>query len=334
MSSNMSFTLHGLPVSGGIAIGQGASDVARDTRGLAPGHLAAPVDREVARFEVALERVREEFASLKERMQHAPGEFGAFIDLHTMILADPELAETPKQLIRERRCNAEWALVQQMEVLVGQFESFEDQYLRERSYDVRQVVERVIKELVGQPGRMAMRTGKGVKEEDLIVVAHDLSPADVIAYKEHHFAAFVTDVGGSTSHTAILARSLRIPAVLGLHNARQLIRDKENLIVDGTRGVLIVNPDPRILDEYRLRKVRSSSNAPSSGVSRRQSRRRSTVSISRCMPISSCPETLPMRSMVAPKGSACFAASSCFSTAATCRPKTNSSRPTERWSRA
>ncbi|EXI89082.1 MAG: Phosphoenolpyruvate-protein phosphotransferase [Candidatus Accumulibacter regalis] len=254
MSSNMSFTLHGLPVSGGIAIGQ-AHLMSHAT--LEVSHLViAPrlVDREVARFEDALERVREEFASLKERMQHAPGEFGAFIDLHTMILADPELAETPKQLIRERRCNAEWALVQQMEVLVGQFESFEDQYLRERSYDVRQVVERVIKELIGQPGRMAMRTGKGVKEEDLIVVAHDLSPADVIAYKEHHFAAFVTDVGGSTSHTAILARSLRIPAVLGLHNARQLIRDKENLIVDGTRGVLIVNPDPRILDEYRLRK--------------------------------------------------------------------------------
>jgi len=101
---------------------------------------------------------------------------------------------------------------------------------------------------------MALRTGKGVKEENLIVVAHDLSPADVIAYKEHRFAAFVTDVGGATSHTAILARSLRIPAVLGLLIARQLIRDDEVLIVDGTRGVLIVNPDPRVLDEYRLRK--------------------------------------------------------------------------------
>ncbi|WP_300449179.1 phosphoenolpyruvate--protein phosphotransferase [Accumulibacter sp.] len=250
----MSFTLHGLPVSGGIAIGQ-AHLMSHAT--LEVSHLViAPrlVDREVARFEAAVARVREEFANLKERMQHASTEFGAFIDLHTMILSDPELAETPKQLIRERRCNAEWALVQQMEILVGQFERFDDQYLRERSYDVRQVVERVIKELVGQPGRMSLRTGKGIKEENLIVVAHDLSPADVIAYKEHHFAAFVTDVGGSTSHTAILARSLRIPAVLGLVNARQLIRDKEVLIVDGTRGVLIVNPDVRVLEEYRLRK--------------------------------------------------------------------------------
>ncbi|MBP6708911.1 MAG: phosphoenolpyruvate--protein phosphotransferase [Candidatus Accumulibacter sp.] len=250
----MSFTLHGLPVSGGIAIGQ-AHLMSHAT--LEVSHLViAPrlVDKEIARFESALLRVREEFATLKGRMQHSSAEFGAFIDLHSMILDDPELAEAPKELIRERRCNAEWALVQQMEVLVGQFEKFDDPYLRERSYDVRQVVERVIKELVGQPGRTALKAGKGIKEENLIVVAHDLSPADVIAYKEHHFAAFVTDVGGSTSHTAILARSLRIPAVLGLHNARQLIRDKEVLIVDGTRGVLIVNPDPRILEEFRLRK--------------------------------------------------------------------------------
>ncbi|MEF8729988.1 MAG: phosphoenolpyruvate--protein phosphotransferase [Accumulibacter sp.] len=251
----MSFTLHGLPVSAGIAIGQ-AHLMSHAT--LEVSHLVISprmVDKEVARFEAALARVRDEFAALKGRTQHSSAEFGAFIDLHSMILSDPELAEVPKDLIRERRCNAEWALVQQMEVLVDQFEKFDDQYLRERSYDVRQVVERVIKELVGQPGRMALKSSKGLKEENLIVVAHDLSPADVIAYKEHHFAAFVTDVGGSTSHTAILARSLRIPAVLGLHNARQLIRDKEVLIVDGTRGVLIVNPDPRILDEYRLRKT-------------------------------------------------------------------------------
>ncbi len=250
----MSFTLHGLPVSGGIAIGQ-AHLMSHAT--LEVSHLVISprlVDKEVARFEAAIARVRDEFAALRQRLQHASSEFGAFIDLHTMILADPELAETPKQLIRERRCNAEWALVQQMEILVGEFERLDDTYLRERSYDVRQVVERVIKELVGQPGRMSLRDVKGMKEENLIVVAHDLSPADVIAYKDHHFAAFVTDVGGSTSHTAILARSLRIPAVLGLFNARQLIRDEEVLIVDGTRGVLIVNPDERVLEEYRLRK--------------------------------------------------------------------------------
>ena len=250
----MSFTLHGLGVSGGIAIGQ-AHLMSHAT--LEVSHLViAPrmVDREIARFEAALARVHGEFEMMKAGVLHAPAELGAFIDLHSMILSDPELSETPKQLIRERRCNAEWALVQQMEILVAQFEQIEDQYLRERSYDVRQVVERVVKELIGQPGRAALKATKGVKEENLIVVAHDLAPADVIAFKDHNFASFVTDVGGATSHTAILARSLAIPAVLGLHHARQLIRDKEIIIVDGTRGVLIVNPEPQILEEYRLRK--------------------------------------------------------------------------------
>ncbi|MDQ5879788.1 MAG: phosphoenolpyruvate-protein phosphotransferase system enzyme [Pseudomonadota bacterium] len=250
----MSFTLHGLGVSGGIAIGV-AHLISHAT--LEVAHLTIMprmVEKELARFEAALEKVRAELVAMKEGTEHAPAEFGAFLDLHRMILDDPELSRVPLELIRERRCNAEWALVQQMEHLVRQFDAFEDPYLRERGHDVRQVVERVIKELSGHPGRAAVRAAKGVKEENLIVVAHDLSPADVIAFKEHHFASFITDVGGATSHTAILARSMAVPAVLGLHNARQLIRDKEQLIVDGTRGVIIVNPDPRVLEEYQFRK--------------------------------------------------------------------------------
>ena len=141
-----------------------------------------------------------------------------------------------------------------MEILVEQFEKIDDIYLRERSYDVRQVVERVVRELVGRPGHATAKIPKAIKGETLIVVAHDLSPSDVMAFKDQHFASFVTDVGGATSHTAILARGMGIPAVLGLHNARQLIRDKETIIVDGTRGVLIVNPDARILEEYELKK--------------------------------------------------------------------------------
>ena len=247
----MSFTLHGLAVSGGIAIGQ-AHLISQAT--LEVSHLViAPrlVEKEVARFDAAVAQVRSEFQSMKASMEGSPTDIGAFIDLHLMILSDPELSETPKQIIRERRCNAEWAIVQQMEVLVAQFEKIDDIYLRERSYDVRQVVERVVRELVG---RSAVKTPKTSKGENLIVVAHDLSPADVMAFKDQHFASFVTDVGGATSHTAILARGMGIPAVLGLHNARALIRDKETIIVDGTRGVIIVNPDQRILDEYELKK--------------------------------------------------------------------------------
>ena len=250
----MSFTLHGLPISGGIAIGR-AHLISQAT--LEVSHLVISprlVEKEVARFEVALERVRNELLIIKSGMENSPTDIGAFIDLHLMILADPELCEEPKQIIRERRCNAEWAIVQKMEGLVAQFERIDDVYLRERSYDVRQVVERVVRELLGRSDHAAVKPVKPPKGEALIVVAHDLSPSDVMAFKDQNFASFVTDVGGATSHTAILARGMGIPAVLGLHNARQLIQDRETLIVDGTRGVVIVNPDTRFLEEYQLKK--------------------------------------------------------------------------------
>ncbi len=250
----MSFTLHGLGVSGGIAIGR-AMLMSHAT--LEVSHLTvAPrmVDKEIARFEAAIHVVKEELSAMKETTEHAPAELAAFIDIHTMFLEDPELVDKPREIIRERRCNADWALVQQMEHLVHQFEQFDDAYLRERKFDVVQVVERVIKELLGHPSRAVMRAGKGIKEETLVVVAHDLSPADVISFKEHRFASFITDVGGATSHTAILARSMAIPSIVGMENARALIRDGELLIVDGLRGVVIVNPDPRVLEEYELRK--------------------------------------------------------------------------------
>jgi len=250
----MSFTLHGLPVSQGIAIGR-AMLMSHAT--LEVSHLTlAPrmVDKELARFDAAIKAVKSELETMRETTENAPAELAAFIDIHTMFLEDPELVEKPREMIRERRCNAEWALVQQMEYLVEQFEQFDDPYLRERRFDVVQVVERVIKELVGRPGRAVTKAAKGVTEEMLIVVAHDLSPADVINFKEHRFASFITDVGGGTSHTAILARSLAIPSVVGMENARTVIRDGEQLIVDGTRGVVIVNPDQRVLEEYQLRK--------------------------------------------------------------------------------
>ncbi|MDR1709039.1 MAG: phosphoenolpyruvate--protein phosphotransferase [Candidatus Accumulibacter sp.] len=246
----MSFTLHGLPVSGGIAIGQ-AHLVSQAT--LEVSHLViAPrmVEKEIARFDAALDRVRAELDAMKEALENSPADMNAFIDLHRMILDDPELSEVPKAIIRERRCNAEWAIVQQMRVFVEQFEQMEDAYLRERAQDVRQAVERVVRELGGYPSRF-----KGIKGDNRIVVAHDLSPADLMAFKDHGFAAIVLDVGGATSHTAILAHGMDIPAVLGLHQARQLIRDRETLIVDGARGVVIVNPDRRVLDEYELKKT-------------------------------------------------------------------------------
>ena len=139
---------------------------------------------------------------------------------------------------------------QQAEALLEQFERIEDEYLRERKADVVQVVERVLKALTGQPRTIPAPRHK---EEDSILVAHDLSPADVILFKQHRFASFVTDLGGATSHTAILARSLNIPSIVALHHARALIRESELLIVDGSNGVVIVNPDKYVLAEYQLR---------------------------------------------------------------------------------
>ena len=247
----VSFALHGIGVSGGIAIGR-AQLVSHATLEVAHYTLTQlQVPAEIERFGAAVAEVRQELDSLHGSMTSvdAPGEFSAFLDVHSMILNDPTLSETPKRIITEQRCNAEWALTVQMGVLVDQFEQIDDPYLRERKADVVQVGERVLKRLMGRPGVLPAPGA----EEQTILVAHDLSPADVIQFKHHHFGGFLTDLGGITSHTAIVARSLNVPAVVATHNARQLIRDGEMLIVDGGSHVVIVNPDRAVLAEYRLR---------------------------------------------------------------------------------
>jgi phosphotransferase system enzyme I (PtsI) len=211
---------------------------------------------ELVRFDKAVATAGAELDSLRAdaSVPGAPAELSAFVDLHAMILADTALTDGVRELIRERRCNAEWAMVQQMQLVVDQFDEFEDAYLRERKQDIVQVVERVLKVLQGKPRKLAKRKAS-TADDDLIVVANDLSPADTIQFKTLKIGGFVTDLGGSTSHTAIVARSLAIPAVVGMQHARPLIQDDDLLIVDGTRGVLIVDPDASVLDEYRLRKT-------------------------------------------------------------------------------
>ncbi|HEY5862495.1 MAG TPA: phosphoenolpyruvate--protein phosphotransferase [Casimicrobiaceae bacterium] len=247
----MSFALHGVGVSGGIAIGR-AQLVSHATLEVAHYTITSrQVPAEIERFTLAVHEVQRELEGLHNALTSgdAPGEFGAFLDVHWMILNDATLSEVPKRIIAEQHCNAEWALTQQMGVLVEQFEQIEDSYLRERKADVVQVGERVLKRLMGRPG--ALPAAKA--EEQTILVAHDLSPADVIQFKHHHYGAFLTDLGGVTSHTAIVARSLNVPAVVATHNARALIRDGELLIVDGSNHVVIVNPDRAVLAEYRLK---------------------------------------------------------------------------------
>jgi len=250
----MPFTLHGLAVSHGIAIGH-VHLVSHAL--LEVNHYHVPprqIEAEVERFVSAVAEVRVELGELRVTAEEnqAHTEMGALVDLHVMFLNDPMLIDSARSLIEERRCNAEWALVQQMELLVEQFDQIEDPYLRERKADVVQVVERVVKVLLGHPGRLPRKRKSAM---GTIVVAHDLSPADTIGFREHDVAGFVTDVGGPTSHTAIVARSQGIPAVVALHNIRHLVEDNELIIIDGTRGVVIIEPDERILEEYRLRQA-------------------------------------------------------------------------------
>jgi phosphotransferase system enzyme I (PtsI) len=167
-----------------------------------------------------------------------------------MLLDDAAFTTVPREIIEERRCNAEWALRIQLDELSAQFDEIEDPYLREREEDVRQVAERLLEALAGTKRRIAVKPSR---EDAAILVARDLSPADVILFREHPFAAFITDLGGATSHTAIMARSLNIPAIVALHHGRSMIREDELIVIDGTQGVVIVNPDKHVLAEYRLK---------------------------------------------------------------------------------
>ncbi|KON81667.1 phosphoenolpyruvate--protein phosphotransferase [Azoarcus sp. PA01] len=250
----MPFTIHGLPVSQGIAIGH-VHLVSHAMLEVNHYHVAAKyLPEEMDRLDEAVATVQGELIGLKAAATtgQSHSEVGAFVDLQLMMLSDPMLVDAARELIEARRCNAEWALVQQMEHVVEQFEQIEDPYLRERKADVVQVVERLVKVLLGHPGHLPPKRRDGL---GTIVVAHDLSPSDTIGFRDHNIDGFVTDVGGPTSHTAIVARSLRIPAVVGLHHIRQLVEEDELLIIDGTRGVVIVGPDEHIIEEYRLRRT-------------------------------------------------------------------------------
>jgi phosphoenolpyruvate-protein phosphotransferase (PTS system enzyme I) len=251
MSQTVCFTMHGIGVSGGIAIGQAHLFAGMSAEANHYEITGADVQREQRRYDRALREVRDELKELAESVRHsASAELAPFVKIHVMLLDDAAFTEAPREIIREQHCNAEWALRVQLDELMAQFSDIEDPYLRAREDDVRQVAERVLAALAGSRRRIAM---KPVREEASILVARDLSPADVILFREHPFAAFVTDLGGATSHTAIVARSMGIPAIVALHHSRNMIREDELIVVDGTQGVVIVNPDKAVLAEYRLK---------------------------------------------------------------------------------
>ncbi|MCW5300854.1 phosphoenolpyruvate--protein phosphotransferase [Herbaspirillum lusitanum] len=251
-----SFTLHGIPVSKGIAIGRAhlLAPAALDVK-----HYLIPeeqVEAEVLRLKNAIAAVHQELQIIRDDLpKEAPPELGAFIDVHALILSDPMLAEVPLNIIRHRYYNAEWALVTQIDGLSAQFDEIEDPYLRERKADIQQVGDRVLKVLTGSAISLPPVAGEGAAAS-IIVVAHDISPADMLQFRDGAFAGFVTDLGGQNSHTAIVARSLDIPAAVGMNNASVLVKQEDVLIIDGDAGVAIVNPSPLVLAQYRARQER------------------------------------------------------------------------------
>ncbi|RSB75215.1 phosphoenolpyruvate--protein phosphotransferase [Burkholderia multivorans] len=251
----MSFTLHGIPVSRGIAIGR-AYLIAPAALDVAHYLIEANrIEAEVERFRAALDAVHRELEALRADLtDDTPPEVGAFIDVHAMILGDAMLVQETIDLIRTRRYNVEWALTEQLDLLTRHFDDIEDEYLRECKADIEQVVERVLKALAGAPSAAQALDGAAANgTSEMIVVAHDIAPADMMQFKTQSFQAFVTDLGGRTSHTAIVARSLGIPAAVGVQHASALIRQDDLIIVDGDQGIVIVDPAPIVLEEYSYR---------------------------------------------------------------------------------
>ncbi len=267
----MTFSIHGLAVTRGIAIGRAV--LVASSRVDVAHYFIEPsqVEAEIDRVRAGRNAVVDEIHRLQDSIAHmgpkeAPHELAALLDVHLMLLNDEELIGGVKHWVSERLYNAEWALTSQLEVIARQFDEMEDEYLRERKADLEQITERVLRAMKGVASPIVHppgRTTRAKSQQDLLLddtvdvplirIAHDLSPADMLQFKQSVFAGFVTDVGGKTSHTAIVARSLDIPAVVGARLSSQLVRQDDWVIVDGDAGVVVVDPSAILLAEYGFR---------------------------------------------------------------------------------
>ncbi len=260
----MSIQVFGLPVSRGVAIGR-AVLIASSRIDVAHYFIdASQVGAEIRRLAAARDAVVAELSTLQRELPaEAPSELSALLDVHLMLLHDETLAAATKQWVRERHYNAEWALSAQLEVLARQFDEMEDEYLRERKADLEQVAERMLRALARGSGAMpfdaaAIAVPRRPGDEDpLVLVANDVAPADMLQFRRGVFSGFVTDVGGKTSHTAIVARSMDVPAVVGAREASRLIMQDDWIVIDGDAGIVIVDPSPIVLEEYRFRQRES-----------------------------------------------------------------------------
>lgn len=250
----MAWSVSGIGVGDKLAIGRAWV--------LAPASLdlprrsltAAQVEPEVLRFQAAVGGIAQEFEDLRTALKGEPAaEVRAFLDLQAVVLQDPVLVDETIALIRAEQCNAEWALIRQFEEVANQFDAIDDPYLKERKADVQQLVERILKSMQGVADlSAALAQQGGALEEDLpwILVARDIAPADMLLLRQHQFAGFATDSGSPTSHTAILARSLGLPAVVGLGSLHGLVSQGEEIVLDAAMGVVMGSLDADLRGHY------------------------------------------------------------------------------------
>lgn len=247
----MSLSLYGIGVSRGIALGK--------AHVLQRGQLDIPeyvipeeyIQDEVGRLRTAVRTARAQLKAIRKHIpKNTPADIASFIDAHLLMLEDSMISSEPIHIIKSQQCNAEWALKQQRDAIVKVFDEMDDPYLRTRKDDIDHVVNRVQRLLID----------KSTQDNELdnrlmgsILVADDLTPADTVLMQHYGVAGFITEFGGPTSHTSILARSLGVPAIVGLRHARRYIQDKEDIIIDGRSGTVMAATDERILKHYRRR---------------------------------------------------------------------------------
>lgn len=246
MEKTKSLKLSGIGVSSGIVIGKIYLIDRKKVRFTPKFIREENVDAEVERFKNAIVVSKKQLSEIKDKIpEERFKEFKHIMDAHILILKDRMLNDDTIKTINEEKVNAEWALKMVHEKLIRFFESLDNEYLSERVSDVDYVVERILRNLVGKDEESL----SGITE-DVIVVAHDLSPADTAQIDRNIIKGFVTDIGGKTSHTAIMASSLEIPAVLGLEEVSRIVRSGDCIIVDGNDGEVIINPTPKVIKEY------------------------------------------------------------------------------------
>ncbi len=248
----MSIALHGMGVSRGIAIGN-VHIIKRDQLEIVEYKVAEDsVEAEIQRLQDAVSEAKRQLRAIRDHIpETTTADIAAFIDTHLLMMEDAALTQEPIRLIRSSACNAEWALKLQRDALVAAFDEMDDPYLRTRKDDVDHVVNRIQRILL-KHAPLAHEIPDN-KLNGFIILADDLTPADTVLMQHQGIVAFITEFGGPTSHTAILARSLGIPAVISLKNALQYIEEDDMVIIDGLNGTVLIDPDKRSLEQYRQR---------------------------------------------------------------------------------